>query len=139
MADPKVSYSELEKITSQNFINYAYTPKGSPTYYSILANLPESRFSKDEWEKLVKEGQKPTWETAFDQIGGVNERDDKSPFGDVIRSQNVTLFKLFVDIKKKKFKYKFADERKAALTINRKSGGNDEIKDILKDDSYFDK
>ena len=48
LADPKVSYSELEKITSQNVINYAYTPKGSPTYYSILANLPESRFSKEE-------------------------------------------------------------------------------------------
>jgi hypothetical protein len=138
LSDPKTSYEELERLMKTQNLNYAHNPKNGKAYYHILAQMPADRFTEEQWKDLVKNGQKPTWEVAFKQIGGINERGDQSAFADVIRSQNVTLFKLFVEIKKKRPGFRYADEKKSALAINNKSGGSSEIKKILKDDSYFD-
>ncbi|MFY7994623.1 MAG: hypothetical protein ACOVP4_15095 [Bacteriovoracaceae bacterium] len=141
LTDSSVSYAEIIKVTTDKNIDFNLLDKSKKSYLEILADIPKDRFSEKEWNELVDLVAVPDWKVAYEQIGGVNEKYDteKSAFGLSIKNQNIVLFKRFVEIKKKRPGHKFADERKAALAINRKSGGSETIKDILKDDPYFKK
>lgn len=139
LKDSSASYAEIKKMITEKNLDLNILDKSKKAYLELLAGLPQDRFSDKEWNELVDLVASPDWKVAFEQIGGVNEKYDSegSAFGLSIKNQNISLFKRFVEIKKKKPGYKFAQERKAALAINRKAGGSETIKDILKDDPYF--
>ena len=139
LKDSSASYTEIKKMITEKNLDLNILDKSKKAYLELLAGLPQDRFSDKEWNELVDLVAGPDWKVAFEQIGGVNEKYDSegSAFGLSIKNQNISLFKRFVEIKKKKPGYKFAQERKAALAINRKAGGSETIKDILKDDPYF--
>lgn len=135
--DPNVSYEDLDKIIKTKKLNYYLETAEKKNFYGTLANVPESRFTEEQWKSLTSILLDKSFDVAIKQVSGVNNPDDKAPFGDAIRNQNVTLFKIFVEIKKQRPNYHFGDEKKSALTINRKAGGNDEIQKILRKDDYF--
>gem|GEM_PF-3923321 len=135
--DPSISYEELDKVVKSKNLNYDLETSDKRNFYGVLASLPPDRFTEEQWRSLTSIILDRSFETAIKQVSGVNGPDDKSAFGDAIRNQNVPLFKIFVEIKKRRPNYHFGDEKKSALTINRKAGGNDEIKDILRKDGYF--